>query len=146
MPAFPQVVGPSYQLASAQAAIERMVNWFLVPNEAPDSEGKFKMLALPCPGNAPFCALPVPAPFNQPNRGLLELRGRCFGVNGSKVFEIDSAGAFIDIGDVVDDGGLGGNLHGLRVALLRLRLLLLRRLRLLRLLQLKWSFSSLREL
>ena len=82
-----------------------MVNWFLVPNEAADSEGKFKMLALPCPGNAPFCALPVPAPFNQPNRGLLELRGRCFGVNGSKVFEIDSDGAFIDIGNVVVDGG-----------------------------------------
>lgn len=104
MPAFPQIVDSSYQLASAQAAVMRLVNWFLVPNEASEAEGKFKMLAHPCPGNAPFSALPVPAPFNQPNRGLLEVRGRCFGVNGTKVFEIDSAGAFTDIGNVIDDG------------------------------------------
>ena len=104
MPAFPQVIDSSYQLATGQAAIQRTVNWFLVPNEAPETEGKYKFLALPCPGNAAFCALPVPAPFNQPNRGLLELRGRCFGVNGDQVFEIDSTGAFIAIGNVVNDG------------------------------------------
>ena len=105
MPAFPQVVGPSYQLASAQAAIERMVNWFLVPNEAPDSEGKFKMLALPLPGNAPFSLYAAAGPeYHTPCRGLLENRGKVFGVNGSTVYELKSDGTYVYLGTCANDG------------------------------------------
>lgn len=104
MPAFPQVISDSYQLENSQAAIQRTVNWFLAQNEAADTEGKYKFCPSPFPGNQAFCTLPVPAPYNQPNRGLLELRGRAFGVNGTQVFEIDSSGSFTDIGTVTSDG------------------------------------------
>ena len=104
MPAFPQVIDASYQLENSQAAIQRTVNWFLAENEAQNSEGKYKFCALPFPGNSPFCTLPVPAPFNQPSRGLLELRGVAYGVNGNQVFSIDSTGAFTAIGTVANDG------------------------------------------
>ena len=105
MPAFPQIVGPSYQLASAQAAIERMVNWFLVPNEAADSEGKFKMLALPLPGNAPFSLYASAGPeYHTPCRGLLENRGKVFGVNGSTVYELKPDGTYVYLGTCANDG------------------------------------------
>ena len=102
---FPQIVGPSYQLASAQAAIERMVNWFLVPNEAADSEGKFKMLALPLPGNAPFSLYASAGPeYHTPCRGLLENRGKVFGVNGSTVYELKPDGTYVYLGTCANDG------------------------------------------
>src|SRR5579862_3041597 len=95
--------GPSYQLDNRYAAIERLVNWYTVPNETRE-EKKYELALSPSPGNAPFCALPVPAPFNQPNRGLLELRGAAYGVNGNVVFSIDNAGHFTQIGLVQNDG------------------------------------------
>jgi hypothetical protein len=97
-------VGPSYQSADRYATVERTVNWHLAANEAPGEESKFRLALEPAPGNQPFGTLPVPAPFNQPNRGLLELRGRAFGVNGTKVFEITSTGDYILIGSVANDG------------------------------------------
>jgi hypothetical protein len=101
----PQFIGPSSQLEAIQAAVQRTVNWYLTPNEHPPEESKFTFAAMPCPANAPFSPLPVPAPFNQWSRGLVELRGRAFGVNGTTVFEIDSTGAYIsNIGSVVADG------------------------------------------
>lgn len=103
MPAFPQVVGPSY-LLSVQASIERCVNSYLIANEAQQEETKFKFMAAACPGNQAFCTLPLQSPFNQWNRGLLELRGRSFGVNGNVAFEIDSSGSFTLLGNVKDDG------------------------------------------
>lgn len=95
--------GPSYQLDNKYAAIERLVNWYTVPNESAE-EKKFTMALSPSPGNKAFCTLPVPAPFNQPNRGLLELRGVAYGVNGTQVFTIDLNGNFTAIGTVLSDG------------------------------------------
>lgn len=95
--------GPSYQLTNRMATIERTVNWFTVPNEMQE-EKKFRMALSPCPGNYQFSQLPVPSPFNQPNRGLLELRGKAFGVNGTVVFELKQDGSMVDIGRVINDG------------------------------------------
>ena len=101
---FPGFCGPSYQLTNRYSAVERTVNWFCVPNETGGDERKFKVDLSPFPANAAFCTLPVPAPYNQPNRGLLELRGVCYGVNGTIVFSINSAGTFTNIGTVQNDG------------------------------------------
>ncbi len=100
---FANFCGPSYSLTNRYAAIEKTVNWFTVPNEG-QGEQKYKMALSPCPGNYQFSPVPAPSPFNQPNRGLLELRGRAFGVNGTVVFEIDAAGNMTDIGRVISDG------------------------------------------
>ena len=95
--------GPSYQLDDRYAAIERLVNWYTVPNESSE-EKKFHLGLSPAPGNQAFSALPVPAPFNQPNRGLLELRGKAYGVNGNIVFSLNQNGVFTNIGTVLNDG------------------------------------------
>jgi hypothetical protein len=101
---FPGFVGPSYELTSRYASVERTVNWMLSANEDATGESKWRMALEPLPGNQAFCALPVAAPFNQPNRGLLELRGVLYGVNGTVVFSMNAAGVFTNIGTVVSDG------------------------------------------
>ena len=100
---FPSFCGPSYQLTNKWAAIERTVNWFVVANETGGGESKFKLALDPSPCNAAFSVLPVPAPFNQPCRGLLELRGTAYGVNGTIAFSIDSTGNYTNIGTVEND-------------------------------------------
>ena len=100
---FDGFIGPSYLLDNKYASVERLVNWYLVANEASSEEKKFTYAAFPMPGNAQFCELPVPNPFNFPNRGLIELRGRVFGVNGPTVFELTSAGVFVNVGAVTND-------------------------------------------
>ncbi len=95
--------GPSYQLDNKCASIERLINWYTLPNESTREEKKFDIALAPCPGNAQFSELPVPAPFNQPCRGLLELRGVAYGVNGPIVFSIDENGAYTNIGTVLPD-------------------------------------------
>ncbi len=101
----PQVIGPSAQLSPISAASSRTVNWILTPNEHRDSEDKFTFLATPCPGNAPFSLYADAGPeYHQPNRGLLELRGRVFGVNGNIIFELLSTGAYSFLGFCADDG------------------------------------------
>ncbi len=95
--------GPSYQLTNRWAGIERLVNWYTIPNETSE-EKKYKMVLEPFPGNALFSALPVPAPFNQPCRGLIEVRGHVYGVNGNRVFAIKNTAVFVDIGKVENDG------------------------------------------
>lgn len=100
---FDGFVGPSYQLANKYAAVERARNWYFSPNEA--SEERKSPAQLSCfPGNAAFCPLPVPAPFNRPNRGLLEMRGVAYGVNGNVFFSIDRSGMFSELGTVQNDG------------------------------------------
>src|SRR5580700_1677058 len=94
--------GPSYQLQDRFASIERCVNWYNAANESQD-ETKFSVSLEPCPGNKAFSALPVPFPFNQPCRGLLELRGRAYGVNGNVVFSIDDEGNYLNIGEIAND-------------------------------------------
>jgi hypothetical protein len=100
---FPGFVGPSYGLRNKYAAIERTINWYLVANESA-GESKWKLSLSPCPGNAPFSALPVGAPFNQPCRGLLEVRGNVFGVNGTTVFYLQPGGGLINLGQITNDG------------------------------------------
>lgn len=100
---FPGFVGPSYELSNRYSAIERTCNWYLVANEA-FGENKFHLGFEPSPGNQAFSTLPVPAPFNQPNRGLLEMRGAAYGVNGDIAFAVDATGAFIKLGHLVNDG------------------------------------------
>ncbi len=95
---FAGFVGPSYQLTNEYAGVERTVNFFLEVNEAKREEQKFDFQLCPSPGNAAFSPLPVPAPFNQPNRGLLEYQGVAYGVNGTIVFKIDMGGNFYQIG------------------------------------------------
>lgn len=96
--------GPSYQLTNKYATIERTVNWFLTPNEGAKEEGKGDVFHEPTPGNAAFGTLPVPAPFNQANRALVELRGNVFGVNGTVVFYLKSDGTYHKLGSVPNDG------------------------------------------
>jgi hypothetical protein len=101
---FPGFVGPSYQLANQYAAIERTVGWTLTANESQREEKKYDLAFEPVPGNQQFCNLPVPPPFNQPNRGLIENRGVAYGVNGTAVFSISAAGVFTLIGTCANDG------------------------------------------
>ena len=98
-----EFAGPSYQLTNRYSAVERTVNWYCLPNESKE-EDKFTIELAPCPGNAPFCSLPVASPFNNPNRGLIECRGVAYGVNGPAVFSISEAGEFTNLGAVHDDG------------------------------------------
>jgi len=95
--------GPSYQYENRWAAIERTVNWYCNVNES-QGEKKFTYDLAPSPANVPFTFLPVPAPYNQPNRGLLECRGICYGVNGTVVFSLDANGNYTNIGSVYSDG------------------------------------------
>jgi hypothetical protein len=95
--------GPSYQLENRFAAVERCVNWYLSPNEAQE-EKKTGTSLVPCPCNAKFSQLPVPWPFNQPCRGLLEYRGNVIGVNGSQVYSLDGAGVYRSLGAIQNDG------------------------------------------
>ena len=95
--------GTSYRFDNRYSAVERLVNWYCTPNESGE-EKKFKIELAPSPSNAAFSTLPVPAPFDQPCRGLLELRGIAYGVNGSVVFSIDAAGSYTNIGTVPDNG------------------------------------------
>lgn len=101
---FTGFIGPSYELVNRYASVERTVNWHLVANEAAGEETKFKLAFEPAPGNQPFCALPVPAPFAQPCRGLLEMRGVAYGVNGSVAFSLGANGGFTELGVVANDG------------------------------------------
>ena len=101
---FSNFVGPSYQLGNKYASVERTVNWFLTVNETGGDESKYRLAFDPTPANQAFSTLPVPAPFNQPNRGLLELRGAVYGVNGTVVFSLGPTGVFANLGSVVNDG------------------------------------------
>lgn len=96
--------GSSSELPNRFAGIERTVNWYVEANQS-QAEAKWQVLLNPCPGNVPFSQLPVPPPFNQPNRGLIEVRGQVFGVNGNTVFELLSTGAFSLVGTMEEHDG-----------------------------------------
>ncbi len=103
---FDGFIGPSYRFEDdLYASVERTVNWTLLANESP-TEKKWKFAFARSPGNAAFATLPVPALFNAPNRMLIENRGRVFGVNGQRAFQLleDGLGGatYRDLG-VVDD-------------------------------------------
>lgn len=101
---FPGFIGPSYNFVGSKVAgVERLINWYMTPNESSE-ENKWKDMLAPSPGNAAFGPLPVPAPFNQPNRGLLNQRGIPYGVNGTVVFWLGVDGTYHKIGEVFSDG------------------------------------------
>lgn len=107
--------GPSYQLVNKYAAIERCVNFYLEPNQSRE-EKKFEFQLCPHPGNNMFSPLPVPAPFNQPCRGLLEYRESLYGVNGNVVYRMRSDGSYQWIGGPIPDDrtpvSMAGNGNG----------------------------------
>lgn len=100
---FQGLIGPSYQLANKYAAIERTFNWMITVNESSE-EPTAKMSFDPMPCNAPFSQLPVPSPYNQPVRGMIELRGNVFGVSGNVCWYIRNDGVFFEMGPVDNDG------------------------------------------
>ena len=70
--------------------------WRNTVNETQE-EAKFKFALEPTQGNAAFGQLPVPAPFNQPNRGVIELRDSFYGVNGNVIFYLSPAGIYTQL-------------------------------------------------
>lgn len=99
MKPIPGFVGASYYFEDdVYSAVERTQNWFLSINQETGV-----MSLEPTPANAPFSPLPVPAPFNQPNRGMVSLRGRAMGVNGNVAFAIDNTGTYTNLGAVKAD-------------------------------------------
>lgn len=101
---FQGLIGQSYQLTNRQAAIEKTVNWYPAPIETQD-ETKSRWTLEPSPGNKQFTSLPVPAPFNQPARGLIAVRGIVVGVNGKYVFRLSSTGSYSLVGTMVSNAG-----------------------------------------
>jgi hypothetical protein len=94
-------VGNSYELNSLYAGIERTVNWYFDPVEAPE-EQKSRALLTPSPAN--FAFGPLPETFPLPARGRFSYRGNCYGVNGSVLFQLNTNAPSTQIGTVVDDG------------------------------------------
>lgn len=76
-------VGPSYQLATRRASVQRSVNLFLVGMEAP---AKTPLILQSVPGLAAFANPAAEI------RGIYEARGRCFLVAGNQLIELDSVG------------------------------------------------------
>lgn len=100
---FTGLCGPSYLLENQWAAVERSVNWFPVPIESTE-ETVSRTILQPSPCNQLFGQLPVPAGYNNRNRGLLEHQGTPYGVNGTKVFSLSPTGIYDQYGDILDDG------------------------------------------
>ena len=110
----PGFIGPSYLSMSKYASVERCVNFYLEVVEDPH-ENKSRQILYPCP-LAGYLSGQPPAGLRQRNRGLLEVNGRVFGVNGTQMFEYitpyntvagTTAGQFGGwsiIGTIVDDG------------------------------------------
>lgn len=102
---FKGFIGPSYQLLSKYAAIERCVNFFPEVVEDP-SESKSRIVLFPTPCTGLYSAQAATAPC----RGLLELNGILLVVNGSTLYQFLSPttvppnGQFIPIGDINNDG------------------------------------------
>jgi hypothetical protein len=76
-------VGPSYQLATRKASVQRSVNLFLFGMETP-SKAQFILQSVP--GLALFASL------IEEVRCIYEAAGRCFVVSGDTLYELDSVG------------------------------------------------------
>ena len=106
MAEFAGFIGPSYAGKSKYAAIEKCLNFYPEVLGTPSPE-KAKVVLYPTPGTGYVSG---GSDFPQPNRGLLQLNGRIFGVNGSTFFEFIlptpsfPSGAWYNWGAVADDG------------------------------------------
>lgn len=113
---FTEMVGPSYQSQSKYAAIERCVNFFVEVIEVP-GETKNKVSLYPTPCTAVYGTLPgVNLKF--PARGLLELNGNLFGINGSVVYQFFPPGPLNPVGTFIPVAGPGVYNDGLPVSMI----------------------------
>lgn len=83
---FPNFVGSSYTSLSKYAAIERTVNFFIEVTEDPEDTKKNNATLYPTPC-AGYLSGPATGAYAQPSRGLLELNGKLFGVNGNTIIQ-----------------------------------------------------------
>lgn len=89
-------VGPSYQLSTRKASVQRSVNLYLVGMETP-SKDSFILQSVP--GLSLFASLPGEI------RGMCEAAGRSFVVAGDKLCELTAGGAFTVLGTLLTTTG-----------------------------------------
>lgn len=92
------------------------MEFYVTANESQE-ETKFKLCLEQCPANAPFSALPVPAPFNQPIIAMLEFQGIAYALFGCTVYgtqgchfaQVNSDGTYTELGaSVIPSHTTGG--------------------------------------
>jgi hypothetical protein len=98
------IVGPSYQLATRKADVQRSVNLHLVGMETP--------------GKAPFIMDSVPglslvASLGAPVRGMIQAANRLFVAAGSILYEISSLGVATQRGTLSSSSGVVSMAYGL---------------------------------
>src|SRR5712675_34560 len=90
---FKDMIGPSYRSLSKYASVERCVNFFLEVIEDPH-EQKTRQVLYPTPCTGPFGISLIGYDIGQKSRGLIEVNGRIFGVNGNTFYEYTVASHF----------------------------------------------------
>ncbi len=106
---FPGFIGASYRSLSRYAAVERCKNFFLEVIEDPNDK-KTRAVLYPTPCTGVLGGDLGPTGYAQINRGMIELNGRLFIVNGTLFFEYALPspgfpfGVYTQRGTVLDDG------------------------------------------
>lgn len=98
------IVGPSYQLSTRKADIQRSVNLHLVGMETP---GKAPFIMDSVPGLNLFCVL------GSPVRGVIQAANRLFVAAGSTLYEISSAGVATSLGTLATSSGIVSMAYGI---------------------------------
>ena len=98
------IIGPSYQLSTRKADIQRSVNMHLVGMETP---GKAPFIMDSVPGLNLFCSLGAPI------RGCLQAAGRAFVAAGSSLYEISSTGVATVRGTLASTSGVVSMAYGI---------------------------------
>ena len=93
---WPGFIGPSYQSQSVLADVERCVNWYPEPVEAPSGKNKYALY--PTPGQRAFCTLPAIG-----SRALFAMNNRMHAVSGGTLAEVSASGTVTTRGTVVQD-------------------------------------------
>jgi hypothetical protein len=107
---FPGFIGPSYRLASVNAASERLTNWLPQTIQSPTAGMPNKVIYMPTPGRSAYAE-----GLDGPPRGMLSQDGRVFVVAGRYLYELDGAGHATSRGYVGTDSepaSLATNGHG----------------------------------
>src|SRR5579872_136290 len=92
-------IGPGYTLASVAADCQRLVNWYLEPNET--GQGRSRLVLKRRPGLSLFCDLTA---VGNPCRGVWAGENRLFAVVGPKLVEVFADQTYNVRGDVGTDG------------------------------------------
>ena len=98
------IIGPSYQLTTRKADVQRSVNLHLVGMETP---GKAPFIMDSVPGLLLFAAL------GSPIRGSLTAAGRTFTVSGSTLYEVAADGSVTARGTLGTSTGVASMAYGL---------------------------------